>query len=93
MTPKLLKIAESLPKTSKEKDYLDAMGDYYYSDWEKTDHRTRALKVEKKMEEIYLKYKDDTEAAIFYSLMLYTATDPEEQVRWEKYWLPRSLGF
>ena len=30
-TRKLLKIAESLPKTSREKDYLDAMGTYYYS--------------------------------------------------------------
>jgi tetratricopeptide (TPR) repeat protein len=78
-TRKLLKIAESLPKTSREKDYIDAMGAYYYSNWEKTDHRTRALKVEKKMEEIYLKYSDDTEAAIFYALILYTTTDPEDQ--------------
>ena len=48
-TRKLLKIAESLPKTSREKDYIDAMGAYYYSDWEKTDHRIRALKVEEKI--------------------------------------------
>lgn len=77
-TRKLLKIAESLPKTTREKDYIDAMGAYYYSDWE-TDHRTRARKAEKKMEEIYLKYKDDTEAAIFYALILYTTTDPEDK--------------
>jgi hypothetical protein len=78
-TRKLLKIAESLPKTSREKDYLDAMNAYYYSNWDTTDHRTRAIKVEKKMEEIYLKYKDDTEAAIFYALILYTTTDPEDK--------------
>ncbi len=78
-TQKLLKIAESLPKTSREKDYLDAMNAYYYSNWEKTDHRDRALKVEEKMEGIYLKYKDDTEAAIFYALILYTTTDPEDK--------------
>lgn len=78
-TRKLLKIAESLPKTSREKDYLDAMGTYYYSNWDSTDHKTRALKVEGKMEEIYLNYKDDTEAAIFYALILYTTTDPEDK--------------
>jgi len=77
-TRQLLKIAESLPKTSREKDYIDAMGAYYYSDWE-TDHRTRAVKVEKKMEEIYLKYEDDTEAAIFYALILYISTDPDDK--------------
>lgn len=55
------------------------MGAYYYCDWEKTDHRTRALKAEKKMAENYLKYKDDIEAAIFYALILYTTADPEDQ--------------
>ena len=78
-TRQLLKIAESLPKTSREKDYIDAMGAYYYSYYEKTDHRTRAVKVEKKMEEIYLKYEDDTEAAIFYALILYISTDPDDK--------------
>ena len=78
-TRQLLKIAESLPKTSREKDYIDAMGAYYYSNYEKTDHRTRAVKVEKKMEEIYLKYEDDTEAAIFYALILYISTDPDDK--------------
>ena len=78
-TQKLLKIAESLPNTTREKDYLDAMTAYYYSNWKKTNHRTRALKVEKKMEEIYSKYKDDTEAAIFYALILYTTADPEDK--------------
>jgi hypothetical protein len=78
-TRKLLKIAESIPKTLKENDYIDAMNAYYYSDWEKTDHRTRTLKVEKKMEENYLKYKDDTEAAIFYALILYAAANPKDK--------------
>ena len=34
----ILKLAESLPKTAKELDYLNAIG-AYYTDWEKIDHK------------------------------------------------------
>ncbi len=71
---KILKIAESLEKNEKEKDYLDAIG-AYYKDWDKVDHKTRAKNFEKKMELLYTKYKDDTEAAIFYALALYSTRD------------------
>ena len=66
---KILKIAESISKTTREQEYLDAIG-AYYKDWDKIDHKTRALSMEKKMEEIYKKYEDDTEAAVFYALAL-----------------------
>lgn len=65
----VLKLAESLPKTAKEQDYLNAIG-AYYSDWETVDHKIRALQMEKKMEGIFMKYPDDTEAAIFMPWLL-----------------------
>ena len=70
----ILKIAESLDKTEKEKDYLDAIG-VYYKDWKSTHHKIRAKNYEYKMEQLYTKYKDDTEAAIFYALALYSTRD------------------
>jgi len=75
---KILEIAESLPKTIREQEYLDAIGTYY-KDWDKIDHKTRAKNYEKKMEEIYLKYYDDTEAAIFYALALNSTANPEDK--------------
>ncbi|MDX5583835.1 MAG: hypothetical protein QNK20_02745 [Aureibaculum sp.] len=71
---KLLEIANALPTGEREKDYLDAITTYY-KDWDTLDNQTRAKLYEKKMEEIYNKYKDDTEAAIFYSLALRAAAD------------------
>jgi hypothetical protein len=48
---RVLKLAEPLSKTTKEQEYLDAISAYYI-DWEKIDHKTRALRMEKKMEGI-----------------------------------------
>ena len=73
----VLKLAESLPKTDKEQDYLDAIG-AYYTDWQTTDAKVRAVRMEKKMEEIFKKYEDDTEAAIFYALALKSTADPKD---------------
>ncbi|MEE9371761.1 MAG: hypothetical protein V3V00_01785 [Saprospiraceae bacterium] len=71
---KILEVAEPIAKNSREKDYLDAIG-AYYKDWDKTDHKTRAKNYEQKMEQMYTKYKDDTESAIFYALALYSTRD------------------
>lgn len=73
----ILKIAESFPKTAKEQAYFDAIGAYYQDDWdwENMDHIERSLKMEKKMEEIYMKNPDDKEAAIFYALSLFGSAD------------------
>ena len=62
----ILKIAKSLSMDAKQRDYINAI-DAFYADWENTDHNTRAKRFENKMEEMYLKYSDDTEAAIFYA--------------------------
>ena len=75
---RVLKLAEPLSKTTKEQEYLDAISAYYI-DWEKIDHKTRALRMEKKMEGIYKAYNDDTEAAIFYALALKSTADPEDK--------------
>lgn len=75
---KILKVAENLPMTEREKDYLDAIGQIYI-DWDKVDHNTREKRMEKKMEENYLKYQDDTEAAIFYALALKSTANNKDK--------------
>jgi len=61
-------------KTQREKDYIGAI-ELYYKDSDKLDHRTRVLAYEKAMEQLYLRYPDDMEAAVFYALALNEAAD------------------
>ena len=75
---KIIEIAQTLPKTEREQDYLDAIG-AFYKDWEMVDHKTREKRMENKMEENYLKYKDDAEAAIFYALALKSTADSDDE--------------
>jgi tetratricopeptide (TPR) repeat protein len=56
-------------KTQRERDYIAAI-EAYYKDWEKLDYRTRVLAYEKAMEQMYSRYPEDSEAAIFYALAL-----------------------
>jgi len=56
-------------KTQRERDYVAAT-ESYYKDWEKLDHRTRVLAYENSMEQLYSRYPEDSEAAIFYALAL-----------------------
>jgi tetratricopeptide (TPR) repeat protein len=74
----LLEIAEALRKSERSEHYLDAIK-VFYKDWETLDHKTRELLYEKKMEQIYLSQKDDTEAAIFYALAITSAADPNDK--------------
>jgi hypothetical protein len=78
---KILEIAKALPTTTRERDYLSAVGAYYdYKDeYNKTDHRIRSQKMEQKMGEIYEKYDDDKEAAILYALTLFSTADPKDK--------------
>ncbi|MEE9409243.1 MAG: hypothetical protein V3V28_14350 [Polaribacter sp.] len=71
---KILEVAKSIEKGAKENDYFEAISSFY-KDWDKIGHKTRAKKYEEKMEDMYLKYKGDTEAAIFYTLALYSTRD------------------
>lgn len=70
----VLKIAKGLSMDNKQRDYINAI-DAFYTDWKTIDHKTRAKRFEVKMEQIYLKYTEDIEAAIFYSLALFSTRD------------------
>ena len=70
----VLAIAKQLSMDEKQRDYINAI-DAFYTDWQKLDHKTRAKRFEEGMEKIYLKYPEDIEAAIFYTLALYTTRD------------------
>jgi len=65
-------------KTEREKDYIAAIA-AFYRDNDKLDHRTRALAYEKEMEQVYLKYPEDREAAVFYALALDTTALPTDK--------------
>lgn len=56
-------------KTQREQDYISAI-EAYYKDFETVDFPTRVLAYEKAMEQMYLHYPEDSEAAIFYALSL-----------------------
>jgi hypothetical protein len=55
------------PETPRERDYIAAIA-VFYKEADKVDHRTRVLAYEKAMEQVYLRYPEDREAAIFYAL-------------------------
>ena len=72
---KLLKVAQTLtPNNEREKDYIDAVT-VYFNDWQNLDTKTRKLNYESKMEELYNKYPDDVETAVFYSLAVLATAD------------------
>jgi len=52
-------------KTEREKDYIAAI-EAFYRDNDKLDHRTRVLASKKAIAQVYLKYPEDREAAVFY---------------------------
>ncbi len=75
---KLLAIARTLDMDAKERDYLEAIS-VFYENWDSIDKMTRKRMYEDKMETLYLKYKDDTEAAVFYALAIRAAADPSDK--------------
>ncbi len=75
---KILKAAEALPQSERERDYLEAIGAFYHG-WETVNRPTRIALFEQKMEAIYKKYPTDREAAIFYALSLCATADPADK--------------
>jgi hypothetical protein len=65
-------------RTQREKDYIAAI-ETFYEDADKLDHRTRALAYEKAMEQLYVRYPEDHEAAIFYALALLGTAQPTDK--------------
>jgi hypothetical protein len=66
------------PKTDRERDYIAAIATFY-QDNDKIDHRTRAIAYEKAMEQVHLRYPDDREAGVFYSLALIATAPPTDK--------------
>jgi len=76
---KAIQVARSIKKkTNREADYIDAMAKFY-ENADQVDHRSRVLKFEKAMEQIYVTYPDDKEAVVFYALALDAAADPADK--------------
>lgn len=76
---KAITIARTIAnKTPRENDYLEAIA-AFYDNWDQTNHKTRCLNYEKKMEAVYRKYPDDNEAAIFYALALNATAEPTDK--------------
>jgi hypothetical protein len=65
-------------KTDRESDYIAAIA-AFYRDNDKVDHRTRAIAYEKEMEQVHLRYPDDREAGVFYSLALVATAPPTDK--------------
>jgi tetratricopeptide (TPR) repeat protein len=65
-------------KTQRERDYIAAI-DTFYRDWDKSDHRSRAIAYEQAMERLSAQYPDDQEAAIFYALALNATAPPTDK--------------
>jgi tetratricopeptide (TPR) repeat protein len=65
-------------KTDRERDYIGAIA-AFYTDVETRDHRTRALAYEAAMEQLYRKYPEDREAAVFYALALNATQLPTDK--------------
>jgi hypothetical protein len=75
----LLKIANTLiPNNEREQDYIDAVS-VYFKDWRTVDTKTRKLNYATKMEELYTKYPEDVETAVFYSLAVLATSDPNDK--------------
>src|SRR5215831_18117439 len=72
------KAVAAKPKTDRERDYIAAIA-VFYRDNDKIDHRTRAVSYEKAMEQVHLKYPDDREGGVFYSLALLATAPPTDK--------------
>src|SRR5262245_10725273 len=56
-------------RSQRERDYIAALAKLF-QDWDKTEHRSRALAWEQAMEQVARRYPEDDEAQIFYALSL-----------------------
>jgi hypothetical protein len=65
-------------KTEREREYIDAIA-AFFADTDKRDHRTRSTAYEKAMEQLYLHYPEDREAAVFYALALNATAQPTDK--------------
>src|SRR5262249_4742254 len=62
----------------REKAYVAAIG-AFYGDSETLDHTARALRFEKAMEDVFTRFPEDHEAAVFYALALNGPASPTDK--------------
>jgi tetratricopeptide (TPR) repeat protein len=65
-------------RIDRERDYIAAI-EAFYKDSDKLAHRARAIAYEKAMEQVYRRYPQDREAAIFYALSLLGTALPTDK--------------
>jgi predicted Zn-dependent protease len=65
-------------KSEREQQYIAAI-EVFYKDADRLDHRTRSLAYEKAMEQLYQRYPEDREAAVFYALALNATASPTDK--------------
>jgi tetratricopeptide (TPR) repeat protein len=56
-------------KTKREQDYINAIATFF-EESQQLDHRTRAARYERAMQQVYQRYPRDRDAAVFYALAL-----------------------
>jgi hypothetical protein len=64
--------------TEREKAYVAAIA-AFYKDYDKVDHKTRAIAYEKAMEQVHARFPDDQEAGVFYALALNATQQPTDK--------------
>jgi len=74
----ILAATDALTVTPREAAFIDA-AKAFFSSTDITTHRERARMFEARMGELYASNLDDPEAAVFYSLALLAAADPQDK--------------
>src|SRR5262245_25281512 len=65
-------------KTPRERDFI-AAAEAFFKDADTVDHRTRVQAYGRAMEQMYARYSQDREVAIFYALALQATADPHDK--------------
>jgi tetratricopeptide (TPR) repeat protein len=65
-------------RTQRERDYIAALG-IFFKDWDTTDHRVRAVALQKAMEALAARYPHDDEAQILCALVLDATALPTDK--------------
>jgi hypothetical protein len=65
-------------RTQRERDYIAALG-IFFKDWDTTDHRVRAVALQKAMEALAARYPQDDEAQILCALVLDATALPTDK--------------
>ncbi len=65
-------------KTQRERDYIGAV-EVFFKDHDKVPFKARAAAYEKALEQLHVRYPEDSEAAVLYAFWLQVTADPKDQ--------------